>query len=152
MKIIRFLILALLVTSQGFILGQSSQKRVESNQTDDPVGLTGVPVVFDGAQNIQSEADDPKGLIDVPVVFSLFQNIPNPFNPATNIAFSLPKETSFSFKVFNIIGQEVYSINESKPAGNYNIVFDGSNLSSGIYFYSLQTKDYSKTRKMILLK
>ena len=85
--------------------------------------------------------------------FLLYQNYPNPFNPTTTIKYQIPKTSLVSIKVYDILGREVVTlVNEEKPAGNYDVEFDGSELSSGIYFYKLQTESYSSVKKMILLK
>jgi hypothetical protein len=85
--------------------------------------------------------------------FSLFQNYPNPFNPETTIGFSIPKISEVTLKIYNILGEEIGTIvNKEKPAGSYKLVFDASQLSSGIYFYQLQTDDFIETKKMILMR
>ncbi len=85
--------------------------------------------------------------------FSLYQNYPNPFNPSTKIKFVIPKSSFVSLKVYDILGREVATLlNEEKHPGSYEVEFDGSNLSSGIYFYRLQARDFSDTKKFILLK
>jgi photosystem II stability/assembly factor-like uncharacterized protein len=90
---------------------------------------------------------------EVPKDFSLGQNFPNPFNPQTTIRFSVPKRDFITLKIYDIKGQEVKSlISAGYEPGNYEIKLTGENLSSGVYYYRLQTKDYSQTRKMILLK
>jgi hypothetical protein len=89
----------------------------------------------------------------LPKEFSLYQNYPNPFNPATIIRYSIPIEGLVTLKVYNTIGEEVITLaNELKQEGNYEVEFDASDLSSGIYFYKLQTSDFSQVKKMILLK
>ena len=90
---------------------------------------------------------------EMPTEFALNQNYPNPFNPSTTISFSIPTEEFVSLKVFNSLGEEVAElINETKPAGNYSVSFNASELSSGIYFYKLQSGSFIQTRKMILVK
>ena len=90
--------------------------------------------------------------------FSLDQNYPNPFNPTTKIKYSIPHvETgyipSINLKVYDILGREVASlVNETKAPGNYELTFDASKLSSGIYFYRLTAGNFIQTKKMILLK
>ena len=75
---------------------------------------------------------------EMPTEFALNQNYPNPFNPSTTISFSIPNEEFVSLKVFNSLGEEVAELlNETKPAGNYSVSFDASQLSSGVYFYKL---------------
>jgi len=95
-------------------------------------------------------ADDPS---TKNIDYIIYQNYPNPFNPATTISYSLPSNSLVQLKIFNILGQEIATlVNEEKPSGNYQVAFDASNLSSGIYFYRLQAGDFVQTRKMILLK
>ncbi len=90
---------------------------------------------------------------NVPDNYSLSQNYPNPFNPTTMIRFSLKEQTNVSLKVYNVIGQLVTTlVNEQKPAGTFEYNFDASNLSSGIYFYTIKAGDFTATRKMILMK
>lgn len=85
--------------------------------------------------------------------FTLDQNYPNPFNPATTIRFNVPEQTYASLKIFNSIGQEVYSLlNGVISAGTHEINFDASKMSSGIYFYQIQTESFKSTKKMILMK
>ncbi|HMQ68510.1 MAG TPA: T9SS type A sorting domain-containing protein [Ignavibacteria bacterium] len=92
-------------------------------------------------------------VIGVPSKFELSQNYPNPFNPTTNLEFGISDLGFVSLKVFNASGKEVaILVNEVKPAGYYSISFDGANLSSGIYFYTLEANNFSITRKMLLVK
>ena len=90
---------------------------------------------------------------NLPQEFALSQNYPNPFNPATTINYSLAKEGKVKLTVYNAIGSKVATIvNEYKPAGNYSVQFNGSNLASGIYLYRLESGNYSAAKKFILLK
>ncbi|TVM01077.1 MAG: hypothetical protein CV087_11390 [Candidatus Brocadia sp. WS118] len=89
----------------------------------------------------------------LPNEFSLSQNYPNPFNPATKIKYSIPKSGLVTLKIYDILGKEVTTlINEVKNAGTYEAVFNGTNLSSGVYFYKLETTGFVDTKKMFLLK
>ena len=88
-----------------------------------------------------------------PNEYKLTQNYPNPFNPTTNIEYSIPTSGIVTITVHNILGQEVANlVNEFQQAGTYRITWNGSNLSSGIYFYRIQTEQYIESRKMLLLK
>jgi len=90
---------------------------------------------------------------EIPQSFSLSQNYPNPFNPNTIINYDLRITNYVSLKVYDILGNEVTTIvNEKQNAGSYQIEFDGSNLSSGVYFYELTAGEYSDVKKMTLLK
>jgi hypothetical protein len=85
--------------------------------------------------------------------FYLYQNSPNPFNPTTIIKYQIPKSGFVSLKVFDVLGNEVETlVNKEKSAGTYELVFDATDLSSGIYFYKLQAGDFTATKKMIVIK
>jgi photosystem II stability/assembly factor-like uncharacterized protein len=85
--------------------------------------------------------------------YNLSQNYPNPFNPSTIISYSIPKESFVDLKVFDILGREIAElVKEQKAAGKYSVQFDGTNLSSGVYFYSITAGNYHQTKKMILTK
>jgi hypothetical protein len=85
--------------------------------------------------------------------YILFQNYPNPFNPSTKIEFHIADFGFVSLKVYDLLGSEVATlVNEEKPAGEYEVEFDGNKLPSGIYFYQLIAGDFVEAKKMILLK
>ena len=85
--------------------------------------------------------------------FNLFQNYPNPFNPSTTIQFALPQSGYVTLEVFSVTGERVdVLISEELNAGKYNYEWNGSNLTSGIYFYRLIAGNFIETRKMLLLK
>jgi pullulanase/glycogen debranching enzyme len=85
--------------------------------------------------------------------FVLYQNYPNPFNPSTVISYQLPVTSNITLKVYDILGREITTlVNEQKPAGKYELKFDGSELASGVYFFSLKTGNYAETKKMLLMK
>jgi hypothetical protein len=85
--------------------------------------------------------------------FQLYQNYPNPFNPSTIISYSLSNASNVTIKVFDILGNEVATlVNEFKPAGNYELEFNASRLTSGLYFYRIISGNYSNTKKMLILK
>ena len=89
----------------------------------------------------------------IPETITLDQNYPNPFNPTTNIRFSLPRETEVNIVVYNSLGQKVKELISTKMSkGNHEVEMNGNDLTSGIYFYRINTLDYSKTMKMMLLK
>jgi len=91
--------------------------------------------------------------IGVPDKFYLSQNYPNPFNPTSNLGFGISKLGFISLKVYDSQGKEVaVLVNENKAPGYYNIQFDGSNLSSGVYYYRLESKGFVQTKRMMLLK
>jgi len=89
----------------------------------------------------------------IPKVFSLEQNYPNPFNPVTKIEYSLPVVGEVSLIIYNLLGEEVAGlVNEVQQAGFHHVTWDANKMSSGIYFYRLQSGDFVQTRKMLLLK
>jgi Secretion system C-terminal sorting domain len=89
----------------------------------------------------------------IPESYSLQQNYPNPFNPTTVIRYSLSENSFISLKVYDILGKEVATlVNEKQNAGTYSFEFNGSNLSSGIYFYKIEAGDFRETKRMVLIK
>jgi len=89
----------------------------------------------------------------LPTSFHLSQNYPNPFNPSTEISFSIPHSGNIKLSVYNAIGQQVAElVNQPLAAGSHEVVFNASHLSSGIYFYRLQSGDFVATKKMVLMK
>jgi hypothetical protein len=107
-------------------------------------------------QSIQQSVTNPlgvQGTSEVPLGYSLSQNYPNPFNPSTNIKFTLPKDGEATLKIYDALGNEVATYLEGfVKAGTYNAVIDGSNWSSGVYFYKLTTNGFTDTKKMTLVK
>jgi hypothetical protein len=85
--------------------------------------------------------------------YELKQNYPNPFNPFTIIDYSIKEEGNVELIIYDVLGKLVKKlVDERKTTGNYSTQFDASNLSSGIYFYSLRVNDFVSTKKMLLLK
>jgi hypothetical protein len=96
---------------------------------------------------------DVKDDINNNLTFKLEQNYPNPFNPATTINFTLPQSGLVTLKVYDILGNEVATlVNKEMNAGSNSIIWNAANLSSGVYFYTLNQNNYSITKKMLLLK
>jgi len=90
---------------------------------------------------------------NIPQYFALSQNYPNPFNATTTIQYNLPIASDLTIEIYNILGRKVETLlNEPQPAGYHQIIWKAKDVSSGIYFYRLQASDYTKTRKMLLLK
>ena len=89
----------------------------------------------------------------IPNKFELRQNFPNPFNPNTTISYSVQEAKHVSLKVFDVLGNKVQTLlDENKEAGNYEVLFDGNKLTSGIYFYRLKSNDFLETKKLVLMK
>jgi hypothetical protein len=81
------------------------------------------------------------------------QNYPNPFNSVTNIKYSIVKASNVKIKIYDILGNEVRTlVNDFHQPGFYNIMFNASKLSSGVYLYRLEAEDFTDTKKLILLK
>lgn len=108
-------------------------------------GGNATSICFLGNPNISNE---------MPLSFELFQNFPNPFNPSTQIGFSIPKNNSqVKLTVFDASGKEISTLVNSKfNAGNYKVDFSGNNISSGIYFYKLDADEFTEVKKMVFLK
>ncbi len=122
---------------------------IYSNDPDEPV--RSIPVLLNTGEPMDVEGEN-----IVPQEFSLGQNYPNPFNPSTIIPFSVTQTENVKLKIYNIIGQEIRTlINKTLSSGNYQINWDskennGRNVTSGVYFYSLEQGNKKITRKMIL--
>jgi hypothetical protein len=95
---------------------------------------------------------------NIPVTFFLQQNYPNPFNPETHIQFGLAQKVKVQLLIYNVLGQQVKKlINQNMPPGKHEVIWDGRNnagkrVGSGIYFYNIKAGEFTKTRKMVLLK
>jgi hypothetical protein len=104
--------------------------------------------------------DNPPGYVSVrevtgltPYKFSLDQNYPNPFNPTTNIRFTIPESGLVTLKVYNLIGEEIETLlNTEMTSGVYEVNFDASKLSSGVYFYTINAGKFNASKKMLLVK
>jgi hypothetical protein len=102
--------------------------------------------------------EGPSGISEIessglPGSFRLYQNSPNPFNPITSIMFSLPKRQKVMIDIFNILGDRIETVlNQELPAGTWSTSWEGDQYPSGIYFYRIKTEEFTKTKKMVLLK
>ncbi len=148
----------------GFVEGNGTTTEPHSYSFEDEVEEPGSyfyrlkQIDYDGSFEYSSVIE-----VDVKPIteFSLSQNYPNPFNPSTKIKFNIPspyqgegQRVRFTtLKVYDVLGNEVATlVNEEKPAGTYEVEFDASNLSSGIYYYQLKAGSFIQTKKMILMK
>jgi len=97
-------------------------------------------------------------LVQIPESFALNQNYPNPFNPLTKIQYQLPYQTDVNLSIYDILGNEVIVlVHQNQSPGTYNIIWDavdrnGRQVSGGVYFYRIKTKEFTKTKILILLK
>ncbi|HRP91607.1 MAG TPA: T9SS type A sorting domain-containing protein [Ignavibacteriaceae bacterium] len=106
--------------------------------------------IYYDAEHLVTNVTDLPGTVDK---YQLAQNYPNPFNPSTVIRFSVPEQANVTLKIFNSIGQEVATLlNGEISAGNHQVDFNASALSSGIYFYQISSANFTATKKMILIK
>lgn len=135
------------------VTGTDYRSRRGQSDTQFPTSLT---QSFNRA-NVQFEISLITGIgnefTSIPQVYSLSQNYPNPFNPVTKINFSIPKQGIVSLIVYDVLGKEVMTlVNESRPAGNYEVDFNGINLASGAYFYRIESGEFRDVKRMILIK
>jgi hypothetical protein len=127
----------ILMTSKNLSKEQKTQK-----QLDD---------IFLISSNKQQAKTD--NTVTIPKEFTLSQNYPNPFNPTTKINYALPKTGLVTMKIYDVTGREIHTlVNDVKQAGNYSVDFNGSSLSSGVYFYKIQSGDFVMTKRMVLIK
>ena len=90
---------------------------------------------------------------EIPENYIIHQNYPNPFNPTTTIRYEIPAQSIETLKVYDALGREIsILVNKELNIGKYEIEFDASSLSSGIYFYNLRAGNFVSTKKSILLK
>ena len=129
---------AAIASLTGIMTYSNNEYKLEPRKNDDFGLITGVTYQVEGV---------------VPKTFELSQNYPNPFNPSTTIRYSLPVGGKVTLRVYNLLGQVVETlVDQVQNTGSYVVVFNASRLSSGAYFYKLETDQYSLSKKMLLLK
>lgn len=140
----------------AFVGGKgTTTDRVNYNYTDKAVAVGTYiyrlkQVDLDGTFSYSNEIE---AEINPPNEFALYQNYPNPFNPNTTIKFTLPVQAQVKLSLFNNIGQQVAEIiNSSMEAGYHEVNFNGADLSSGVYFYSIEAGEFRAVKKMLLMK
>jgi hypothetical protein len=135
--------------------------KIPAFKPGDPVGfywrVRGIGVGGNGewspANNFTRAALTHNEDVSSPITFELHQNFPNPFNPSTQIQFSLPSSSHVTIEIFNTIGQRVHVLlDEMKTQGSHSITFDARGLTSGMYLYRLTTPEFTQTRMMSLVK
>ena len=132
-----------------------AQKEKPLNVTSVLDGLTGV---VQEEKRLQYQSDgawivEAKEGMAVPTQYVLDQNYPNPFNPSTMIRYGIPKDTKVMLEVYNVLGQKVTTlVNQELKAGWYEVLFEGRGLSSGVYFYRLNTAESVISKKLVLLR
>lgn len=148
--------------------GTTPLARINATAYQDPVSQSGVTYYYkvsalDVAGNESGYASvsvltDVQNGSGIPTEFALNQNFPNPFNPSTEIAFSVPKQTAVKVVIYGLSGEVVATlVNQTMSAGNYRVTWngrrdDGRSVASGVYFYHLQAEGFTATKKMTLLK
>lgn len=155
-------------TTFDLMIGQ----RLPSDQNYNFKGILDDVRIYNYGLNLKEIADlyDISTTVDettnsVPSAFELFQNYPNPFNPSTKIRYSIPSNQGLvnlggdergglvTLKIYDVLGNEIAAlVNEEKSAGSYEVEFDASKFSSGVYFYKLQAGEFVQTKKMIYLR
>jgi hypothetical protein len=142
-------------TTLGFVRGAGTTTEAQSYSFLDRTASGKVQyrlkqIDFDGQFEYSNIIEVDAGL---PKQFALEQNYPNPFNPTTTISYQLPVASQVSLKVYDVLGREVMTlVNGKQEAGVYNLSLNGATLSSGIYFYRLQSGNFVQTKKMMLVK
>ncbi len=143
-------------TSVGFVNGMGTTLIPTQYQFIDRNLSSGVytyrlkQVDFDGTSTYSNEINVD---LSAPAVYALEQNYPNPFNPETVIKFSIPQDEFVSVEIMNVLGEKVATLLSGvQKAGRYEVKFDGSKFSSGLYFYKLETANFKSIKKMMLLK
>jgi hypothetical protein len=141
--------------SIGFVSGSGTTTEIRNYSFNDEVSNGNYfyrlkQLDFDGSFEFSNEIEVD---VNIPAVYALEQNYPNPFNPSTTIDFSIANNGFVKLAVYNTLGQEVITlVNEVKESGAHSVTFDASSLTSGAYFYKLETAQFSQTRKMLLTK
>jgi len=154
--------------SEGYSIGATRKLAIPNYNTTAyfftpgyyPFGLTWdgtyLWLADDGADSlyqIEVKQTEVEESLQTPVSFELYQNYPNPFNPSTTISFSITEQNYVTLSVYDITGQKIATLVDSPmSAGSHSVVFDGTKLGSGVYFYKLESKGFNKTGKLLLMK
>ncbi|MEW5843478.1 MAG: VWA domain-containing protein, partial [Bacteroidota bacterium] len=102
---------------------------------------------------VSSCANDVEDMSKLPTKYELAQNYPNPFNPSTKIRYSVPQTSHITLTLYDVLGNQIkVLVDTEKSLGNYEVVLDGSNLASGVYFIRMTTENFSSTKKITLMK
>lgn len=143
-------------TNIGFVLGNGNSNSTKKYNYNDTEPIGGSKFLYRLKQIDNDGKFEYSDVIEVEVIptrFELSQNYPNPFNPSTTLMFSLPKQTQLKISIYNMLGELVETVAEGQYEAGYfktNLIL--SNLASGIYFYRLESKDFTQTRKFVLIK
>jgi len=140
--------------------GRSIDKQVISIDTKsrNAINMDLIYMFYDKDGLLLGQGTVPFGVTPIPDTYALHENYPNPFNPVTTINYDLPQQAHVNLMIYDILGREVVKLVSSEiPAGYQSVIWNtrnsfGTPVSAGIYFYQIQTKDFIKTKKMVLLK
>ena len=140
----------------GFVDGNGTSTEIHNYSFADQTPFVGTSyyrlkqIDFDGTTEYSNTIEVTFGAISE---FALDQNYPNPFNPSTKINYSIKEKSNVELKIFDLLGSEIATlVNEEKSPGNYEVFFDASKSSSGVYLYSIKAGSFVQTRKMLLMK
>lgn len=146
-------------TNQWTLSGQFSSKRaymedvIYQNKFYILGGVNENSEAVDIVEYIMDSPTDVETNSEMVSEFLLEQNYPNPFNPSTKISWQSPVSSHQTLKIYDVLGNELATlVDEFKEAGRYEVEFNASNLSSGLYFYKLQSGTFTSTKKMVLIK
>ncbi len=140
-------------TKSVVISGLQAKTKYYYEATVTVAGVTSLPTVDSFTTDDNSLTDVEKVGGDIPKEIHLSQNYPNPFNPSTKIEFSIPASTRVRISIYNTLGVLVHELVDGNYSpGRYLVTWDAAAFPSGTYFCHIQTKDYSDTKRMILLK
>ncbi len=140
----------------GFVNGNGTSTEIHNYSFADQTPFVGTSyyrlkqIDFDGTTEYSNTIEVTFGAISE---FALDQNYPNPFNPSTKINYSIKEKSNVELKIFDLLGSEIATlVNEEKSPGNYEVFFDASKSSSGVYLYTIKAGSFVQTRKMLLMK
>lgn len=138
--------------SEGRFLGNPDSTYSFFSIAHDAVGNSEpIKTEADASTTITVSTED--DVADLPVQFELFQNYPNPFNPSTTINFALPEQSDVTIRIYDVMGRQIATLmNENRPAGYHNILWDAGSVASGTYFYRIQAGDFASVKKLTLVK
>ncbi len=142
----------------GFVRGNGTTTEPRAYSFMDELAVNGTETIYYRLKQVDYNgafqySDIVSVVFDLPTDYALGQNYPNPFNPSTKIKYSVPQSGLVSIVVYDLTGQEVISlINEVKEPGNYEINFNATGLSSGVYFYKMTANNFTQVKKMSILK
>ena len=140
----------------GFVSGNGTSTEVHNYSFTDQTPFVGTSyyrlkqIDFDGTIEYSNTIEVNYGSVSD---FALEQNYPNPFNPSTKIKYSIKEKGNVELKIFDMLGSEIATlVNEEQTAGHYEVIFNASHLSSGVYLYTIKSGSFVQTRKMLLMK